>query len=85
VILTNENIAFIYQEDSFFSQLSVRETLYLAASLRLYNNASQDTVSEIIHYLALDHVADGMVGDIVNRGISGGEKKRFVGITIYVT
>jgi ABC-type lipoprotein export system ATPase subunit len=76
VKLNNENIAVIYQEDTFFSQLSVRETLFLAASLRLYRNASQNTVSEIIHYLALDHVGDNIVGDIVNRGISGGEKKR---------
>lgn len=74
--LISEKIAFIYQEDSFFSQLTVRETLQLAASLRLYDFVSQSLINEIIHYLALTHVADSLVGDIISRGISGGERKR---------
>lgn len=74
--MDSEKIAFIYQEDSFFSQLSVRETLQLAASLRLYDSVSKSIISEIIHYLALNHVADSLVGDIISRGISGGERKR---------
>lgn len=74
--LNKEDVAYIHQEDSFFSQLSVRETLKLAASLRLFNNVSDDTISGVIKYLALDKVADSYVGDIVNRGISGGERKR---------
>ena len=74
--LISEKIAFIYQEDSFFSQLTVRETLQLAASLRLYDSVSQTLISEIIQYLALTHVADSLVGDIISRGISGGERKR---------
>lgn len=74
--LSKEDVAYIHQDDSFFSQLSVRETLKLAASLRLYSNVSDDTISSVIKYLALDKVADNYVGDIVTRGISGGERKR---------
>ena len=74
--LSSEDIAFIYQDDSFFSQLSVRETLQLAASLRLYEHANVNAINETIHYLALDHVADSPIGDVITRGISGGERKR---------
>lgn len=74
--LKKENIAFIYQDDSFFSQLSVRETLQLAASLKLYKDASQETIEELMRFLGLDKVADSYVGDILTRGISGGERKR---------
>ena len=74
--LRKDETAFIYQDDSFFSQISVRETLQLAASLRLFNETSQAAIEEIIQFLALDKVADNYVGDIVNRGISGGERKR---------
>jgi ABC-type multidrug transport system ATPase subunit len=76
VPLKKEDVAFIYQDDSFFSQLSVRETLQLAASLRLYKDASEETIEEILRFLGLDKVADSYVGDIVTRGISGGERKR---------
>jgi ABC-type multidrug transport system ATPase subunit len=76
VPLKKEDVAFIYQDDSFFSQLSVRETLQLAASLRLYKDASEETIEEILRFLGLDKVADSHVGDIVTRGISGGERKR---------
>jgi ABC-type multidrug transport system ATPase subunit len=74
--LRKDETAFIYQDDSFFSQISVRETLQLAASLRLFNETSQAAINEIIQFLSLDKVADNYVGDIVNRGISGGERKR---------
>ena len=74
--LSSDKVAFIYQDDSFFSQLSVRETLQLAASLRLYNNASQAVINEIITYLNLENCAGSLVGDIGSRGISGGERKR---------
>ena len=74
--LKKEETAFVYQDDSFFSQISVRETLQLAASLRLFNETSQAVINEVIQFLALDKVADNYVGDIINRGISGGERKR---------
>ena len=76
VPLKKEEVAFIYQDDSFFSQLSVRETLQLAASLRLYKDASEEAIEEIMRFLGLDKVADSYVGDILTRGISGGERKR---------
>ena len=71
--------AFIYQEDAFFSQLTVKETLQLAAALRLYNETNSDVIDDIITFLGLDHVIHSRVGDAVSarsRGISGGERKR---------
>jgi ABC-type multidrug transport system ATPase subunit len=61
--LRKDETAFIYQDDSFFSQISVRETLQLAASLRLFNETSQAAINEIIQFLALDKVADNYVGE----------------------
>jgi ABC-type multidrug transport system ATPase subunit len=75
-LLPSEKVAYIYQEDGFFSQLTVKETLFLAAALRLYHNVSWPVIHEVVNYLALDHVSDSYVGDILNRGISGGERKR---------
>jgi ABC-type multidrug transport system ATPase subunit len=75
-LLPSEKVAYIYQDDSFFSQLTVKETLYLAAALRLYHNVSYPVIHEVVQYLALSHVADSYVGDILTRGISGGERKR---------
>ena len=71
--------AFIYQEDAFFSQLTVKETLALAGALRLYHEADPDAVRDVIQFLGLDHVEHAYVGDPVStrgRGLSGGERKR---------
>jgi ABC-type transport system involved in cytochrome bd biosynthesis fused ATPase/permease subunit len=71
--------AFIYQEDAFFSQLTVKETLALAGALRLYHEADPDAVRDVIQFLGLDHVENAHVGDPVStrgRGLSGGERKR---------
>ncbi|XP_072964330.1 ABC transporter G family member 7 [Typha angustifolia] len=73
-------IAYVRQEDLFFSQLTVRETLSLAADLQLPDTMSTDKkekyVSELLFRLGLVSCADSIVGDAKVRGISGGEKKR---------
>lgn len=63
ITINDDNIAFIYQDDSFFSQLTVRETLKLAGSLRLYNNISNVIINNVIQYLGLEDVADTLVGN----------------------
>ncbi|XP_043699107.1 ABC transporter G family member 7 [Telopea speciosissima] len=72
--------AYVRQEDLFFSQLTVRETLSLAAELQLPHLASADDrdeyVSNLLFRLGLVSCADSNVGDAKVRGISGGEKKR---------
>ena len=77
---TGRDVAFIHQDDSFFTMLSVVETLALASQLRLPSEdatfqrlASEDAISA----MALIAVKDSQVGDpLGKRGISGGERKR---------
>ncbi|KDP34972.1 hypothetical protein JCGZ_09260 [Jatropha curcas] len=72
--------AFVRQEDLFFSQLTVRETLSLAAELQLRDISSveerDEYVNNLLFKLGLVSCADSNVGDAKVRGISGGEKKR---------
>ncbi|XP_073144898.1 ABC transporter G family member 7 isoform X2 [Henckelia pumila] len=73
-------LAFVRQEDLFFSQLTVRETLSLAAELQLQDISSvqerDEYVDDLLFKLGLVNCADSRVGDAKVRGISGGEKKR---------
>ncbi|XP_010554427.1 PREDICTED: ABC transporter G family member 7-like [Tarenaya hassleriana] len=72
--------AFVRQEDLFFSQLTVRETLSLATELQLREISSEEErdayVDNLLFNLGLASCADSCVGDAKVRGISGGEKKR---------
>ncbi|OMO88104.1 ABC transporter-like protein [Corchorus olitorius] len=72
--------AYVRQEDLFFSQLTVRETLSLAAELQLPEISSVEErdkyVNSLLFKLGLVNCADSTVGDAKVRGISGGEKKR---------
>ncbi|XP_031260882.1 ABC transporter G family member 7 isoform X1 [Pistacia vera] len=72
--------AFVRQEDLFFSQLTVRETLSLAAELQFPEISSveerDEYVNGLLFKLGLVSCADSNVGDAKVRGISGGEKKR---------
>ncbi|XP_047973759.1 ABC transporter G family member 7-like isoform X2 [Salvia hispanica] len=76
----NYKLAYIRQEDLFFSQLTVRETLSLAAELQLQDISSPEArdqyVTDLLFKTGLVSCADSRVGDAKVRGISGGEKKR---------
>ncbi|KAG7032043.1 ABC transporter G family member 7 [Cucurbita argyrosperma subsp. argyrosperma] len=73
-------LAYVRQEDLFFSQLTVRETLKLAAELQLTEISSveerEEYVNSLLLKLGLVNCAESCVGDARVRGISGGEKKR---------
>lgn len=73
-------IAYVTQEDLFFTQLTVRETLDLAVRLRLPKDMTveqrNEFIDQLIRRLGLVSAADSRVGDEKTRGISGGEKKR---------
>lgn len=77
---SKHRLAYVRQEDLFFSQLTVRETLSLAAELQLPKTwkvrARERYVQELLYRLGLVTCADTIVGDAKVRGISGGEKKR---------
>jgi len=70
---------FVAQEDLFFSQVTVRETLNMAAELRTQGSSREEReelVNSVIRSLGLKKCADTIVGDAKTRGLSGGEKKR---------
>ncbi|KAL1186300.1 hypothetical protein V6Z11_A01G170600 [Gossypium hirsutum] len=75
-----KRFAYVRQEDLFFSQLTVRETLSLAAELQLPEISSveerDEYVNNLLFKLGLVSCADSIIGDAKVRGISGGEKKR---------
>lgn len=73
-------IGYVPQNDMFYSQMTVLETLTITAALRLPKSATEDereaAIEEALTTLDLRAVADTIVGDKKTRGISGGEKKR---------
>lgn len=81
--------AYVLQQDNFFAQLTVRETITLSALLRLPKNMSRkekmERVDSVIAELGLTKVEDTLVGDDLVRGVSGGERKRVNVATELVT
>ena len=77
------DVAFIHQDDAFFSMLTVNETLQLSLDLKSLMNSTRlppghqkREVEKLLRSLNLISVANSRVGDVVDRGISGGERKR---------
>ncbi|GBG64535.1 hypothetical protein CBR_g45231 [Chara braunii] len=72
--------AYVMQDDALFSCLSVRETITLAAQLRLPSTMSKETkkqfVDGVLAELSLTKAADTWIGNEMRRGVSGGERKR---------
>ncbi len=70
----------IPQEDTLMFTLTPRETLRYTAELRLPEEmpraAVYDRVEQIMAQLSLLKCADVRIGDVNNRGISGGQRKR---------
>lgn len=71
-----------WQDDFLLPYLTVRETLSFAAALRLPASVSAETkaaiVEQTITELGLRGCADVLVGGPFRKGISGGEKRRYV-------
>jgi len=71
---------FVAQEDLFFSQMTVKETLMMATEMRSASistpEAREALVDNVIRRLGLGKCSDTPVGDAKTRGLSGGEKKR---------
>ena len=79
--LLNDAVAYVQQQDVFYSQLTVRETLETAAAMRMptsrYTQPQRsDAVDDILRAMGIAHVASSKVGDVKTRGVSGGERKR---------
>lgn len=78
---TRRKIAYVTQEDLFFSKVTVKEVLTFTANVRLPESVSRKEkaarVEEIMAMLRLTKAADTKIGDgLYNKGVSGGERKR---------
>ncbi|KAH9253317.1 hypothetical protein BASA81_008668 [Batrachochytrium salamandrivorans] len=75
-----QQVAYVEQDDLMFHTLTVKETLQLAAQLRLPRELSfadkMSTVDEVINELGLRKCEDTRIGNAKTRGVSGGERKR---------
>ncbi|KAI8592950.1 hypothetical protein BDZ88DRAFT_406657 [Geranomyces variabilis] len=73
-------IGFVPQEDIMLRELTVRDILMHSALMRLPVEWSiqrkKGLVLDTIAFLGLEHVMNSTVGDEVERGISGGQRKR---------
>ncbi|KAK7312170.1 hypothetical protein VNO77_35838 [Canavalia gladiata] len=73
-------VAYVTQEDIMLGTLTVRETIYYSANLRLPATKTKEEVNDIVEgtiiEMGLQECADRVIGNWHLRGISGGEKKR---------
>ena len=72
---------FVFQDDLFFSHLTVKETLIFAADMKMKGKGASKkerakAVEDVIDLLGLRKCIDNIVGDDFRKGISGGERKR---------
>ncbi|CAE7827786.1 ABCG26, partial [Symbiodinium sp. KB8] len=91
--LSKQTVAFVTQEDTMLTQLTVFETLWYASTVRLPGSrvllrdlwptgtplAHKERlarVREVIKRMGLAKVAHTRVGTDMERGLSGGERKR---------
>ncbi|CAI5705208.1 unnamed protein product [Peronospora effusa] len=76
--------AYVHQDDTLYSTLTVRESIAYSAQLRLpmsmTDAAKSAMVDRVIVELNLDHIAKSRIGSVggstSERGISGGERRR---------
>jgi ABC-type multidrug transport system ATPase subunit len=71
---------FVFQDDVLLPTMTVKEAIHMSALLRTPKSVDRDErnrrISDIIDILHLDHAKDTQVGSPLQKGISGGERKR---------
>lgn len=71
-------IAYVPQDDSLIGELTAREVTKFTATMKLHEpSLTLDAkVDNLLASLGLSRVADGIIGTLIFRGLSGGQKKR---------
>jgi ABC-type multidrug transport system ATPase subunit/pSer/pThr/pTyr-binding forkhead associated (FHA) protein len=73
-------IGYVPQDDIVFPQLTVYESLWYTARLRLpadtTNSEIDRKISDILDKLEISQTRDVLIGDALKKGISGGQRKR---------
>ena len=72
-------IGYIAQDDLLIEELTVYQNLYYNAKLcfkDLSNEEVQKRVLDVLQSLGLEHIKDLVVGSVLNKKISGGQRKR---------
>ncbi|XP_060075883.1 uncharacterized protein LOC132555551 [Ylistrum balloti] len=74
------HLGYVMQEDVFLPNLTLWETLYFSAMMRVSDTFSKqeklDRIEKIVTTLDLQHCINTVIGDAFQRGLSGGERKR---------
>ncbi|MCB9507146.1 MAG: FHA domain-containing protein [Myxococcales bacterium] len=74
------SIGYVPQDDIVFPQLTVYESLYYTARLRLPPDTTRAEIDQkidaVLQTLEIAHTRDTRIGDALQKGISGGERKR---------
>ncbi len=72
-------IGFVPQDDMLIEELTVYQNLYYNARLcfgEFNENELRNTVEKVLHDLDLYEIRDLQVGDVLNKKVSGGQRKR---------
>ena len=71
-------ISYVPQVDTLNGELTARETTTNMATLKRNQPLTkiQGDVTDLLEKMGLTHVADGIIGTLIFRGLSGGQKKR---------
>ena len=70
--------SYVMQDDIIFAYFTVKEALRFAARLRLQCSEEEQErrIAELIEDLGLGDCQDTLVGSVLKKSISGGERKR---------
>lgn len=80
--LPKQLVGVVWQDDLLLSNLTVEETIYFAARLKIPHDTPDEEVrhlvADVIESLGLTHIRDNLIGSALSNlpGISGGERKR---------
>ena len=66
------------QDDLVLPELTVEETLHAASCLRyqVSDAVRQESVLRVLKELDIGHIRNSRIGDVLRRGVSGGQRKR---------